>query len=197
MNKFLIIILIISVSGCATAINEKNAHSYASAGMAAQNAGDWKSATEYWFRALTNAKLAGMPEKSLAIAFYEYGRSAGATCKFQHSEEALSKAMELDEKINGPVYMSIVELARLNLKQKNYVKAADYYSKLPPIYQSLSAEEKDPAGVALVYKEYSETLHFIGKDEEAEKLKNKSIALIKTSTEPSPAEVTPYGEFCS
>lgn len=192
--KHLVIILVFVLSGCASTLNERNAHHYANAGVAAQQAGDWEMARRHWSRAAVNAQLAGMTDKQQAIAFYEYGRSCGATCFFDESEKYLLMSLELDKSGGGPIHMSLLELARLNFDQKKYKEANRYFEQLPALYEKEKAAEKDPAGVALAYKEFSISLENTGRVKEAEKYSKISEQLEKiVKGNESNTERTPYG----
>ena len=128
--------------GCVSTLNERNAHNYANAAVAAQEAGDWESARRNWAKAATNAQLAGMSEKQMAIAYYEYARASGATCFFEESEKYLKESLALDRANNGPIHMSLLELARLKLAQGKYEEANNYFEQLIPIYERQKAVEK-------------------------------------------------------
>lgn len=190
--------LMFALSGCASTLNESNAHNYANAGFVAQQDGDWDMARRHWAKAAVNAQLAGMPDSQQAIAFHEYGRSCGVTCFFDQSEEYLLKSLALDKSSGGPIHMSLLELARLNFDQKKYKEANRYYEQLPALYDKANAAEQDPAGVALVYKEFSLSLESTGRDKESEKYSKLSEQLKKNvRSNASNTERTPYGMHCS
>ncbi|GAB7562005.1 hypothetical protein LG202_00440 [Methylobacillus methanolivorans] len=62
-----------------------------------------------------NANLGGVAPSTRAVLSSEYGRSLGATCFFNDATFYLNQAYDLDKQTGGPLYMSLVELARLNL----------------------------------------------------------------------------------
>lgn len=196
--KVIVLLAVFMVGGCASAINERNAHNYANAAASALQAGDWESARRNWAKAATNAQLGGMSEKQLSIAYYEYGRASGATCHFEESENYLSKSLTLDQANNGPVHMPLLELARLKLALRQYGEAINFFELLIPIYELHKAAEEDPAGVSVVYKELSNSLAHLGREREAEKYQELSKALKKASAgKHSSSEITPYGQHCS
>lgn len=196
--KIILLFAVFIVGGCASAINERNAHNYANAAASAVQAGNWESARRNWAKAVTNAQLGGMSGQQLSIAYYEYGRAAGATCHFEESENYLSKSLTFDQTNNGPTHMPLLELARLKLAQRQYGEAINYFELLIPIYELHKAAEEDPAGVAEVYKELSDSLAQVGREREAKKYQGLSKALKETSTEKqSSSEITPYGQHCS
>ncbi len=184
--------------GCVSTLNERNAHNYANAAVAAQEAGDWESARRNWAKAATNTQLAGMSEKQMAIAYYEYARASGATCFFEESEKYLKESLALDRANNGPIHMSLLELARLKLAQGEYEEANNYFEQLIPIYERQKAVEKDPVGVSVVYGEFSNSLLKAGRSAEAAQYEQRSKALKEASAgQKSPSEITPYGQHCA
>jgi tetratricopeptide (TPR) repeat protein len=198
MKKYFVIALLFSLVGCVSAINEKNAHRYADAGLQAQQSGDWESARIYWSRAVVNTRLAGTSEKNISITTYEYGRSAGVTCFFEEAEASLNESLEITKRINGPVHLVVLELARLNYDQSKFYKAVSYYESLPALYADLEAETKDPIGVAFVYEEYSESLANSG-DKEKSDIYRKLASKLRSNgnSSNSKTERTPYGKHCS
>jgi tetratricopeptide (TPR) repeat protein len=196
MKYWTLLALVFLLSGCASTLNQRNAHEYANAGQSAQLSGNWDAARRYWAKAVVNARLGGMTDKQLAIAYYEYGRSLGATCFFDESEKYLKEAFELDSKNGGPVHMALLELGRLNLDQKKYQAATSYYEQLPSIYEALDAASKVPAGVAETYSEYSTALSASGNKSKANQFNFLAQKLASEATSPSTTERTPYGKHC-
>jgi tetratricopeptide (TPR) repeat protein len=195
--KYFVLISFIFLTACVSTLNQRNAHNHAISGQIAQENGNWDDARRHWAKAVINARLADMNNKSLSIAYYEYGRSSGATCFFTESEKYLNLALDIDKKRNGPVHMSILELARLHASQSNLAKAVTYYEQLPAIYKErYYLEQRDPHGTGIVWEEYSEALSSLGKNEQAEQYHQKAIAL-KAKSSSSNSEITPYGQFCT
>lgn len=104
--------LLIALISCAPAINQKSAAIHAQSAQAAIKNSDLDAARENWAKAVKNGELANEPDQKMAVLYYEYGRALGVTCYFDGSEYYLKKAYVLDKKTGGPVYMSLVELAR-------------------------------------------------------------------------------------
>lgn len=50
---------------------------------------------------------------SLAVLWYEYGRTYGAVCDWAQAERGLARALDLDRQASGPVHMDLYETARL------------------------------------------------------------------------------------
>jgi tetratricopeptide (TPR) repeat protein len=194
VNLLLVILFLIS---CAAPINRKTADITGRAGYEAQKAGDWDSARRNYAKAVVNGELGNLPQEQMAGLYYEYGRSLGATCFYEESEKYLQKALDIDLKTNGPAYMSLLELARLNLQIKNYAKAITYFDKLMPIYKELNAEKDSPIGVAEAYEDYSYALKESGDIVKARDFEAKAKQLRAINPDGySITERTPYGTQC-
>jgi len=184
------------LTGCAMPINQHNARNYANSGFEAVQSDDWKFARRQWGRAVYNADLGFMDKRERAVYYYEYGRTLGVTCAFEEAEEYLSKAYELDLQTGGPVFMSLVELSRLNLDQKKYQEAVDYFKKALSELEEVNAPEKSPTDFSELLKEYAIALNGIGRLEDAREIEEKS-ALYENSGQESVTERTPYGLHCN
>lgn len=196
MKYWTLLAVLLLVSGCASSLNQRNAHQYANAGQAAQLNNNWDIARRHWAKAVVNTRLGHATEKQLAVAYYEYGRSLGATCFFDESEKYLKGALEFDSKNGGPTHMDLLELGRLNLDQKKYQAATYYYGQLSGIYEVRGAASIDPAGVAEVYFEHAAALSASGQTVEANKFRTMGENLGSTATSPTTTERTPYGKYC-
>ena len=185
------------VTSCAAPINRKTSEITAQAGYLAQQQGDWDAARNNYAKAVVNAELGNEAPQKVAVLYYEYGRSLGVTCYFDDAEKYLSKALTVDRETNGPAYMSILELARLNYDQNKYQEANNYYYELLSIYEKHNAEGQDPIGVADVYAEFAFSLEAVGKYSESAALKQRAITLkSKNSGKISSTERTPYAKRC-
>lgn len=180
----------------ATPMNRENATKHANAGGNAAASGNWDTARKEWAQAVKNGELGNIPEQHQAIFYYEYARAAGVTCFFDISETYLNKAYELDKKIGGPYFLSLVELFRLNLDQEKYIVAIKYFKKVLPVLEEINAPTQSPAEFAKLLDEYSVALKSIGKNNEARKLKDRSNK-IKRKAKNSITDRTPYGSSCS
>lgn len=158
---------------------------------------DFNTAREYWVKAVENSELGKEPEQKLAVLYYEYGRALGVTCFFDESETYLKKAYEFDKKTNGPVYMSLTELGRLNLDQKNYNEALEYFNEVLPMLESMNAHIKAPMEFSFILDEYVEMLNKTGKEEEAQRNKQRALEIRKNNPRRfSITERTMYGSQC-
>lgn len=180
----------------ANPINRKNASKHAQAASHAAKSGDWDVARRHWAKAVKNGELGGIPEKHQAIFYYEYARAAGITCFFDISETYLIKAYELDKKIGGPTFLSLVELFRLNLDQKKYNEAVTYFKKALPVLEKINAPSQSPAEFSKLLDEYAVALEGVGKQEEAKKVKERSTE-VKKNAEHSITDRTSYGTSCT
>jgi tetratricopeptide (TPR) repeat protein len=134
----------------------------------------------------------------LAVFYYEYGRALGVTCFFDESETYLKKAYELDKKTNGPVYMSLTELGRLNLDQKKYDQALKYYNEVIPMIEKMGAETEAPMEFSFMLDDYSEMLSNTGMEQKAGEYKQRAEEIRKKNPKRhSITERTMYGTQCT
>jgi tetratricopeptide (TPR) repeat protein len=190
--------LTISVTGCASAINAKNANRHGSAAYAASNAGDWTTARKQWAQALVNAQLAGKPAQQLAVFNYEYGRALGVQCYWKESETHLQKAYELDHQSGGPEFMSLVELSRMKFDQGQFDKCIPYYSRAIESLEKVNAPTQAPTEFSVVLEEYAKALRETGKDQEAISVQKRAEEIRSKNPEGNSAtDRTPYGKYCS
>lgn len=153
-----------------------------------------------WFnagRAWANADIGRAADKTTATYAYEYGRALGAICDWKESERGLLKALELDQKTNGPVHMSMYEIARMYRAQGLHQKAEEYFVKTDEIMKVVNAQERDPIGYADFLHEYTQDSNSLGKAFEVSRLTNletriRKIHLGKTRN----SDRTQYGQFC-
>lgn len=199
MKKILLALIAASLlSSCANPINRKTAAIYADRcrGFQAQN--EWWKARQACGRAATNAKLGGAPEGTLAVLWYEYGRTSGAICDYVEAQKGLEEAMKLDQATGGPVYMSLLEMARLSSAQGRFTEAASYYSKFWSAIPKELAERDDPIGSAEALEEQAEAYKQIGDASSSKRAKDQASALRAANpNKPSNTDRTPYGKFCS
>jgi len=182
---------------CANPINAKTATNYAQAAARAQKAGDWENAQNYWSRAIVNAQLAGATPSQLAALNYEYGRSSGAVCDYAEAERALKAAYDLDNQSGGPAFMALFELARLNLDQKKFVEAINYFDRAFQIAEEKGVSKASPIGTAEALEEYSSALNKVGKSSESETAATRAAMLRRANpVGHSITDRTPYGRHC-
>lgn len=163
-----------------------------------QKSGDWEKAKMNWAKAVKSAEEGSAPENMLTLFYYEYGRSLGATCNFSEAEIFLLKANRIDKKIGEPVFLSLTELARLNLDQNKFDEAIKYFELSFIELDKVNAKKESPAEYANLLDEYSKALESIGKTNESEKIREKSESIKKNNPKRySITDRTPYGLYCT
>ncbi|CAB1057727.1 hypothetical protein D1BOALGB6SA_2480 [Olavius sp. associated proteobacterium Delta 1] len=193
-----VLILVVFLVSCAGTINIHNARKYDLAAYDALQKGDWKTARMFYSRAWGNAKMGNADIRTVSRLRYEYGRASGIVCEWTEAELALNEAFELDSKSNGPRWMPLVELERICIAQKNYIKAKGYFDKLMPILSEIQAETKDPIGYADLLDEYALVLENTGEPEAATKHRQRAKQITKTFPgKHAHTEITPYGTACN
>lgn len=190
MNK-LLPVLIILIAGCATGMAPDRDYQQA---VKFQMQGDWDAARESWARAVANIDDSSATIEQQAVYHYEYGRSLGMTCHFDEAERELLEAYRLDAESDGPDYMSLTELARLNLDQKKYAESALYFERL-----LVYADERTPQPVEMaeILDEYAAALAGTGNETEAEIERKKGEAIRREYPQAaSMTERAVYGSQC-
>ena len=186
------------VTGCAPAINQKNAERYEVAGAQAQAAGDWETARLAFARAMVNARSGGMPTRVRAVFHYEYGRSLGVTCFFDEAERELLVALELDEQSKQPRYLALNELARLNLDQRNFLPAVNYFERGLKEMEATGAKQRAPVAYAEMLDEHALALDQTGRRADANALRAEASQIrLSNPGRSSTTDRTPYGTRCS
>ena len=198
MSLSIVIFFVFFSTAFGNPINRKSAMTQAQAADKAQKSGDWDAARRNWARAVKNGELGKIDDKTLAIFYYEYGRSLGVTCFFADAEDYLLKAKNLDKKTTGEEYLSLTELARLNLDQSKYQEAKDYYEKLFIKLDKLKASKKAPSAYADLLEEYSVTLIEHNMKAKAEEVLQRVHSLRREyKGYSSITDRTPYGAACA
>ncbi|WP_253281308.1 hypothetical protein [Cupriavidus sp. HPC(L)] len=167
------------LAGCASEVRERIASNYGRVGAAAIRQGDWDTARRAFARVTVNADLAELPAARRALAHYEYGRSLGVTCYFDRAEEELKTAFELDKQAGQPLYLSLVELARLNLDQGKYSQSAAYFERAIPLLEAAGVAKEAPMGYADILEEYARTLSGMGRTADAQLSVGRATTLRK------------------
>lgn len=194
---FIASLVAVLASGCANPINLKTASNYAKEcrGFQAQN--EWWKARRACGRAAINAKLGGAPDQALAMLWYEYGRTSGAICDYAEAQRGLEEAMKFDQASGGPVYMSLLEIARLNSAQGKLSEAASYYEKFWLAVPKDLAEKEDPIGSAEALEEQAEAYKQVGNAALSKSKKDRAQELRNANpNKQSNTDHTPYGKFC-
>ncbi|WP_275761120.1 hypothetical protein [Ralstonia pseudosolanacearum] len=197
MKRLTAFVLIPVLAGCVSAVSERVSANYTRLGAEAQEQGDWSAARRAYAKATLNADQAGLPADRRAIVHYEYGRSLGATCFFEQSERELHTAYELDQRAGHPVYLSLVELARLMLDQQKFAQSTTYFERALPALDAAGAAGKAPAAYADILDEYAQALTGAERSTEASTVLDRADALRGDHPgKQSITDRTPYGKFC-
>ncbi len=185
-------------TACVVPINEHTADNSVAVAAVAQQRGKWDNARVAYAKAVTEPSLNDADPKKQAIMHYEYGRALGVTCFFDMAEAELNRAYELDKQSFGPVYLTLVELARLNLDQKKYAQSVDYFERAMPELEFVNAVTEDPRAFADILDEYASALGAVGRAAEAQTATQRAsdIRTKNPGTQPI-TDRTPYGKQCT
>jgi len=191
------IIILLSLAGCAT-VNEKSAGHSMQKGDDARARGDWDAARRMYATAFADRNLGQTSPRYRAVLHYEYGRSLGVTCFYKEAENELILAHDLDKKSGGVFYLSLTELGRLNLAQKNYPAAVAYFERVLAELDPAIAAKKAPSFYADVLDDYASALSGAGRPKNAEAAaKQAAEARANIAADQSGTERTPYGTQCT
>lgn len=197
MKIFIHLVLLLIFCGCAGRVMQRNSDKYARAADSFKEAGEWEKALEPAKRAMINAERAHSNVKNRAILHYEYGRVLGVTCSFQEAEAELKEAYELDQEAKQPLFLSLTELARLNLDQGKYKEANEYFEKSIQELKFAKADQSMPIDFAEVLNEYATSLEKVSDSKKAASIRKEARGLIKNHpSEQSNTDRTPYGKHC-
>lgn len=189
--------LALGVAGCANPVAMYTAQKYWDGATAAEKRGDWRAAQSVWKAAIPRIQVAGGSDRQVAIALYEYGRSSGVICDWIEAERGLTESLQIDRRVKGPVSMSLVELARLNLAQSKYDRAKDYFAQAFAIFAGTDVETTDPLGYADALDEYSTSIEKSSSPEATQQYRQRAAQLRATFPKgQSHTDITPYGTQC-
>jgi hypothetical protein len=197
MNKLIPLLFIILLSACANPINLHTGREYFQGGQENAKEGRWFNARMAFGRAWTNANLGKEDDKITAVYAYEYGRASGAICDWTEAERGLKHSYELDLKTKGPIYMDLVELARMYHAKGELNKSNQYFNLAKNELDKLQADTRDAIAYANILAEYAVVLSALGKHTQATPLKKREKEIrdvFKGRT--SSHKQTPYGKFC-
>lgn len=191
-------VISLSLAGCAS-VNEKSAGENMQKGAAAEDRGDWDAARRIYARSFADKNLAQTSPRYRAVLHYEYGRSLGATCFFTEAEHELTLAHDLDKKNGGVFYLSLIELARLNLAQQKFREAVSYFERALAELDPVINATKTPVFYASVLDDYAAALSGAERPKNAEAAAEQAreIRANIPGGQPSVADRTPYGKQCA
>ncbi len=162
---------------------------------AARARGDWESVASQIAQAINHADL---PKNGAlrSTVHLEYGRAMGVLCQYAESEKYLLRAKEIAEKADSATFPALYELGALNVAQKKFAAAAEYFSQLPPLLARESRIKTSALVVADAYEKYAVALAATGKPDEAEERRREAGKIRETRPKASPGTITPYGAKC-
>lgn len=198
MRSLCFLALLVVLTGCASEIQKRNAERFTLIGMQAQAQGDWDTARRAYARAVVNGEQAKLPQRTLAVLTYEYGRSLGVSCFFDLAEAELNRAYELDRQAGNPLYLSLTELARLTFDQQKFQVAASYFARAIEKMDQGKVVETAPTAYADILAEYAIALAKVDRVTEAVDVNKRVSAIRKANPDgKSVTDRTPYGKFCA
>ncbi len=197
MKLRLLIVAMITLDGCANPINLHTAREYAQGGYSSIKQDKWFNGRMSFGRAWANAELGKADDNVIAVYAYEYGRTSGAICDWKESERGLQKAYELDTKTNGPVHMSMAELARMYHAVGDMEQSKKWFALAKNELDRLQADTRDSIGYANILAEYAEVLSSLGDVNGSAALRKREYEIRSVfEGRSSSHEQTPYGKYC-
>lgn len=195
---FVVVLLAGWLTACVLPTAQREADRDVAVAAVAQQKADWDSARTAYAKVVADPQLANADPKKQAILHYEYGRALGVTCFFELAEEELNLAYELDKQSSGPVYLTLVELARLNLDQKKYAQSVRYFERALPELESVNAATEVPMAFAEILDEYAAASRAVGRTANAETTAERASAIRAANPDgQSITDRTPYGKQCT
>jgi tetratricopeptide (TPR) repeat protein len=193
-----VVLLAGGLTACVLPAPQREADKDVAVAAVAQQKADWDNARRAYAKVIADPELANADPKKQAILHYEYGRALGVTCFFDLAEAELTLAYELDKQSSGPVYLTLVELARLNLDQKKYAQSVRYFERALPELESVNAATEAPMAFAEILDEYAVASRAVDRTANAETLAERAAALRAANPdEQSIIDRTPYGKQCT
>ncbi len=193
-------LLLTMISGCvgfAHELNLRNAERYAQSCRGWQGQHEWWKARWNCSRAVVNATLGRAPDNAIAALWYEYGRTSGAICDYKEAKRGLDEAPKLDERANGPAFITLLELARLNYEQGQFQEAYVYYERAEKALPMDRATREDAIGYAEMLEEYALSANRLDNAAKGRMLLNRAKDLRQANTDKTfHTDRTPYGKFC-
>lgn len=187
----------ILAGGCANPVNLRTAERYADACGTFLLQKEWWKARLNCGRAALNADLGHASPQVRAELWYEYGRASGAICDYAEAKRGLDTALKLDEDTGGPTFMSLLELARLELDQGHFKESAAYFARFEAAIPAATVEKEDPIGYADSLDEYARAVEGAGNGSAAFDLRQRSRKLRNANPgKSSNTDRTPYGKYC-
>jgi tetratricopeptide (TPR) repeat protein len=189
-----LIVSLAILNGCGSAPRGGSNATTASAAASAQKRGDWTRAAQLWRQAIEEERGIWRPEyarptRRSAVYHYELGRSLGVLGQYDDAEKNLLQAFALDEKLNGPKGMDLVELARLNHARGNDRRAASFFDQVLPRLDEIA--DTNPAAYAALLDEAAAVYEALHQNSRAGELRAKAEKFL--ARHPNPKFPDDYG----
>ncbi|MCZ8253026.1 MAG: tetratricopeptide repeat protein [Hylemonella sp.] len=193
---------IVLLAGCANPISQHNAAKYHEWGQEAERARNYQLAERNYERALINARLGHSPDAGVSMAMYNLGRVKGYLCKYDESQQLLTEALKLEEKVTGPdssiTTMRLFELARLHFDREQYEASLPYFARGVPAIRKLGVETSDPIALADMLDQYAVALARTGKSQESSERKEDADMLrAKNPSKSARFRPVSYNQICA
>ncbi len=160
----------------------------------------WEAAYTEWKQLLADAEAGHESTEQLAVLHYNFGRAAGVTCRFDEAEKELQTALQLDEQTNGPTYMSLFNLAQLELDQKKWAPAIDYFDRGLAEMERVKTRKKEPihpAAVAYILDQKAMAQRGAGQTADAAATLKRAAELREQEKVHLRTDRAPYGTRCA
>lgn len=161
---------------CANPLNQATFHRYNQQAIEAEGHGDWQTAEMAYYRAAENARWGNLGDKYESESLYNLGRVKRIVGKLDESEELLTRALAIDERLNiaDGLFASytMAELALTYYDNKKYEEGIALLAKIEPTFLKYNEKYSDQGRefISNIFKIYAEELSRQGKLKEAEKL---------------------------
>lgn len=183
-SQFLLACTAMLIASCAAPSYKKTFATYFDQAERAMAVGDLQTAKVAYFRALTNARLAGdMPPGAEAGLAERLAKVQGNLCEHQEAETTFLQAIAAAEKASGatsPMTFPLrVELAQFTYDTGQYQKAVGYFEQAFSVGEKVLSE-RQPVAMALLMDDYARALENVGQQTKASDAKEKARALRAT-----------------
>ena len=198
MNRFVLIFVIVAMSGCVTIPLAQQLNCKGNKALDARN---YQLAIDRYQASLIEAQKAE-DRQYIAIAMYGLARANGYLCNFKKAEDWFLQSIAIRETLPGSseAYLSqnILELARLYLSAREWDKATIQFKRAIPLVEELGVETMDPIGYANVLEGYLDALVSVGDNAEAAQIRKKIEQLRNNpSTRMAGFKMRPYPTNCA
>ena len=189
------------LAGCANPINLYTAQKYLDAGIAAEQAGNYRLAHENYHRAYVNTEIGHADEQRKALAMYNLGRMKGYLCMKAEAEPLLLNSIAPEEKAlshNGSWYTGrLAEMARFYSGFGEYAKAVPFFEKATLRLVASGNEQTNPIEMAEIWDGYADALRRTGSASKADEFASRARKLRDGNVGKTARFVPfPYGKNC-